>query len=187
MKTIRLFLASSKELKTEREHCEQEIGRKNKLWHEKGVFMHLDIWEDLSARLQPDGSQSGYNVYVRKADIFVLLAHTKVGMYTYEEFETAFGQFQATQKPFIFTYFKENEGNVDESLDVFKNKLSALGHFYSSFVNAHDLWIQFNKELDRLLLEDFERNDQNSFGGKSFHQQADKIYNIEKIDKADFS
>jgi len=187
MKTIRLFLASSKELISEREHFEQQVGRKNKLWHDKGFFLHLDIWENLTARMQLNGSQSGYNEHVRMADMFVLLAHTKVGMYTEEEFETAFGQFKATQKPFIFIYFKEANGQSDPSLEAFKKKVGALKHFYAVFSNANDLWNQFNKELDRLLLEGFGKNEHKNDGGRTFNQQAEKIYNIEKIDKANFS
>ena len=38
-----------------------------------------------------------------------MLFFTKVGQYTEEEFEAAIGQFKATNKPFIFTYFKDAE------------------------------------------------------------------------------
>ncbi|MCK7480153.1 MAG: hypothetical protein M0C28_24935 [Candidatus Moduliflexus flocculans] len=55
-----------------------------------------------------------------------MLFFTKVGQYTAEEFETAFGQFKATRKPFIFTYFKDapistgsaNEERLDEPVGV---------------------------------------------------------------------
>jgi hypothetical protein len=112
MKTIKIFLASSFELVAERRQFEIEINRKNKAWHDRGVFLHLDIWEDLPAQMTEGGSQSGYNKYVRAADLFVLLAHSKVGGYIDEEFETAFGIFKSTQKPFIFTYFKATDGIV---------------------------------------------------------------------------
>lgn len=46
--------------------------------------------------MSPGGSQSEYDKKVRNADLFILLAHTKVGMYTAQEFEQAFGQFKAT-------------------------------------------------------------------------------------------
>ncbi len=83
-------------------------------------FLHLDIWEDLSARMAAEGSQSEYNKKVQAADLFILLVYSKVGMYTGEEFEKAFGQFKATQKPFIFTYFKTPDGIVtDPSLEAF--------------------------------------------------------------------
>lgn len=156
MKKITLFLASSNELKPEREQFELEIYRKCKAWQEKGVFLHLDIWEDLSARMAPDGSQSAYNTRVASADIFILLAYTKVGMYTAEEFETAFGEFQSRKKPFIFTYFKTADGLLTEpSLEAFLQKLKSLKHFYSHFKDSNDLWNQFNKELDRLEADGF--------------------------------
>lgn len=187
MKKIKLFLASSAELKPEREHFEREIYRKCKAWFDRGLFLHLDIWEDLSARMAPGGSQSAYNEFVRSADLFVLLAHTKVGMYTAEEFDQAFGQFVSTKKPFIFTYFKTPDGaTTDPSLDDFHQKLRELKHFYSPFRDENDLWNQFNKELDRLETDgfaEFKRTD----GGRTLIQNAEKIYNIDQIDNANFS
>lgn len=158
MKKIKVFLASSFELKPEREYFEIEIYRKCKAWFDRGIFLHLDIWEDLSAKMSLTGSQSEYNNYVKDADLFVLLVYTKVGMYTGEEFEKAFGQFKSEKKPFIFTYFKEIAEGVktEPSLDAFHQKLKELNHFYSPFKDANDLWVQFNKELDRLEVAKFE-------------------------------
>ena len=157
MKKIKIFLASSAELREEREKFEIEINRKNKMWHNDGVFLHLDIWEDLSAKMSTTRSQDEYNKTIKDSDIFVLLAYTKVGMYTAEEFEEAFGQFKATEKPFIYTYFKNapiNTGEISRkdfnSLEDFKDKIKELGHFYSQYTDFNDLWNQFNKELERL-------------------------------------
>jgi hypothetical protein len=160
MRRIKIFLASSNELMFEREHFEIEINRKNKLWLEVNVFLHLEIWEDLSSRMSLTRLQDEYNMKVQQADLFVLLAYSKVGMYTEEEFETAFGSFQLTKKPFIFIYFKDSDNQDVESVINFKNKLTELGHFYSTFSNFDNLWSQFNKELDRIYLVDFERNQQ---------------------------
>ena len=159
MKQIKLFLASSKELKDERELFEIEIYRKCKSWFDRDIFLYLDIWEDLSAKLSVDGSQSEYNKYVQCADLFILLAYSKVGRYTEEEFENAFGKFKADKKPFIFTYFKDAPEKTEDSLEAFKKKLQDLGHFYGGFKDSNDLWNQFNKELDRLEEAKFERND----------------------------
>lgn len=158
-KKIKIFLASSKELLVDRERFEQEVYRKCKMWVGKGVFLHLDIWEDLSSRMSGTRSQDEYNKLVGDCVLFVLLAHTKVGIYTAEEFEKAFGVFKATQKPFIFTYFKEPTSIAEPSLQEFKDRLQVLGHFYDTFSNTDDLWNRFNKELDRLLLDGFARND----------------------------
>jgi len=189
MKKIKIFLASSNELKPEREQFEIEIYRKCKSWFDKGIFLYLDIWEDMSARLSLTGSQSEYNKFIRDADLFVFLAFSKVGMYTDEEFEQAFGQFKSTKKPFIFTYFKTPPTNSEDSLADFKKKLIELKHFYANFNDINDLWNQFNKELDRLETADFAENKRpgNESIPTTFNQTADKIYNIDKIEKADFS
>jgi hypothetical protein len=190
MKKINIFLASSNELKPERERFELEIYRKCKSWFDKGIFLHLDIWEDLSARMSHTRSQNEYNKFVHSADLFVLLAYSKVGMYTNEEFEKAFGQFQSVQKPFIFTYFKTTKGIFTEpSLANFHQKLKNLGHFYCQFADSNDLWNQFNKELDRLETDAFKVNKWGNAqsGERTYNQQAEKIYSIEKIDNASFS
>jgi hypothetical protein len=158
MKKIKIFLASSNELKPEREQFEIEINRKNNAWFNKEIFLQLNIWEDMSARMSSTGSQSEYNKFVEEADIFVFLAYSKVGMYTAEEFEHAFGHFQATQKPFIFTYFKTPPANTEDSLAEFKTKLRELKHYGANFTDSNDLWNQFNKELEHLELEGFEAN-----------------------------
>lgn len=187
MRKISIFLASSAELRPEREQFELEIYRKCKAWFERDIFLHLDVWEDLSAQMSVTGSQSEYNKFVQAADIFVLLAYSKVGMYTALEFEKAFGQFESHQKPFIFTYFKEPDGiETEASLDEFKQKLKSLQHFYSPFKDSNDLWNQFNKELERLEVAKFEEFVQQK-GENARIQTAEKIYNIERIDKADFS
>ncbi|MEO5998267.1 MAG: hypothetical protein ABIN89_16080 [Chitinophagaceae bacterium] len=191
MKKINIFLASSNELKPERTNFEIEIYRKCKSWFNKGIFLQLDIWEDMSARMSLKGSQSEYNKFVKESDLFVFLAYSKVGMYTGEEFEHAFGEFNSTQKPFIYTYFKTPTDNmaVDDSLAVFKTKLHELKHFYANFNDSNDLWNQFNKELERLEADGFTENKrpETNAGSSNITQTADKIYNIDKIDNANFS
>lgn len=188
MKKITIFLASSFELKPEREQFEIEINRKNKAWYDRGIFLHLDIWEDHTAKMGTEGSQAEYNKCVQAADIFVLLVYTKVGMYTAEEFKNAFGQFNATQKPFIFTYFKDPGDKATEpSLAEFHQKLKELHHFYCPFKDANDLWNQFNKELERLELAKFKESSTEGKVEIKYFQKADKIYNIGHIENANFS
>ncbi|WP_339710204.1 hypothetical protein [Cyclobacterium amurskyense] len=180
IKKIKIFLASSKELQMDRERFELEVYRKSKIWIDKGIFLHLDIWEDLPSQMSDTRTQDVYNQFVEGSDLFILLAHTKVGIYSAEEFEKAFGAFKSTQKPFIFTYFKETTLAEEPSLKEFKSRLQALGHFYNTFRNTDDLWSQFNKELDRLLLNGFDRNDwknENKNKTTTVHSQGATIKN----------
>jgi hypothetical protein len=106
MQTKKLFLASSSELKGDRDQFEIFIGRKNQEWVGKGVFLKPVIWENFLDAMSQTRLQDEYNKAIGECDIFVMLFWTKVGKYTEEEFEHAFKQFQATNKPFIFSYFK---------------------------------------------------------------------------------
>lgn len=94
MKTIKLFLASSAELKADRQAFEGFINRKNKDWVARGVFLELVIWEDFLDAVSQTRLQDEYNQAIRDCDLFLMLFWTKVGRYTQEEFETAFGRFQ---------------------------------------------------------------------------------------------
>jgi hypothetical protein len=107
MITKRLFLASSSELQADRKAFEIFIYRKNKDWVARDVFLELVVWEDFLDAVSSTRLQDEYNQAIRECDIFVMLFWTKVGRYIEEEFETAFGQFKATHKPSIFTYFKD--------------------------------------------------------------------------------
>jgi hypothetical protein len=160
--TKQVFLASSSELKEDRQEFEILINRKNKDWVDRGVFLKLIIWEDFLDALSQTRLQNEYNKAIRECDIFVMLFFTKVGQYTEEEFETAFGQFKETNKPFIFTYFKDtgakpaDPANADsKSLVTFQKKLSTLGHFYTRYQNIDSLKFHFTQQLDKLAAAGF--------------------------------
>ena len=155
--TTKIFLASSAELKDDRTKFEILIGRKNKVWREQGVFLELEIWEDFIDAMSRTRLQDEYNRAIRECDVFVMLFFTKVGQYTAEEFETAYGQFQATGKPLVFTYFKDapvSMGSINvadfTSLAAFKQKLKDLGHFQTDYVNTEALLLHFLQQLDKL-------------------------------------
>ena len=105
-KNIKIFLASSAELKEEREQFEIFIHRENQRLYENGIFIKLELWEDFIDAMSKTRLQDEYNTVVKNSDIFVSLFFTKVGKYTLEEFEAAFGQFKKTGKPLVYTYFK---------------------------------------------------------------------------------
>ena len=196
MQKKKIFLASSSELRGDRKEFEIFIHRKNKAWIDKGIFLELVIWEDFLDALSQTRLQDRYNEAIRECDIFVMLFFTKVGKYTNEEFETAFGQFKQTNKPFIFTYFKDAEittGSVNKkdlmSLLAFQKKLDQLGHFYTVYKNIDELKLKFSSQLDKLAAIGFigmNAVKEENLQMKNVIQQADKIYNIEKIDKAKF-
>lgn len=167
MDTRKIFLASSSELKDDRQAFEIFIGRKNNDWVKRGVHLELVIWEDFLDALSRTRLQDEYNRAIRDCELFVMLFCTKVGKYTAEEFETAFGQFHATGKPFIYTYFKEAQvstGSANredlQSLWAFQDKLKGLGHFQTPYQNTEGLLLHFGQQLDKLAGQGFIEFDQ---------------------------
>ncbi|MGB3496100.1 MAG: hypothetical protein WBA57_25445 [Elainellaceae cyanobacterium] len=216
MRKVTLFLASSSELKEDRDQFEIFIYRKCKAWFDQGVFLHLDIWEDFLDAMSAGGLQSEYNQAIKTCDIFVLLAFNKVGKYTAEEFGEAFGQFSEAQKPFIFTYFKTPHTTTNrndlQSLWAFEDKLNELKHYKTEYRNIEGLREHFSNQLEKLAANGFikvnpvdgteleERQDRSGTSAtvrgdnnKTYQDvqnstitDSSKNYNIDKIDSARF-
>ena len=140
-------MASSAELKEDREQVEIWINRQNKKLFASGVFLELNLWEDFLDAMSQTRLQDEYNKTINECDIFISLFKTKVGKYTEEEFDVAYETFKANGKTqYLYTYFKKFQLNSDEielddltSLKSFKAKLSDLGHFPTSVKNSDDL------------------------------------------------
>jgi len=85
------------------------------------------------------------------------LFFTKVGKFTKEEFEIAFGQFKKSNKPLVYTYFKDSNISTGkltteiETLFAFKDKLKELKHYPTIYKNIDDLLNQFRSQLDKVL------------------------------------
>ena len=158
MNIVKIFLASSSELKSDREQFEIFINRKNKEYIKKGIFLELVIWEDFLDAMSRTRLQDEYNKAVAGCDIFVSLFHTKVGKYTEEEFLKALDTFKSNGKPLIYTYFKDEAINMSKitpsvlSLLNFKQKLSDLGHFYKNYADINDLRYKFSEQLDKFII-----------------------------------
>jgi hypothetical protein len=149
-------LASSAELKSDREQFEIFINRKNKDYIKKEIFLELVLWEDFLDAMSATRLQDEYNKAIAECDIFISLFHTKVGKYTEEEFFKAFATFKENNKPFIYTYFKDTPINMSKitseilSLLNFREKLKELGHFQTIYADINDLKHQFEQQLIKL-------------------------------------
>ncbi len=166
MKKKKIFLASSAELKADREQFEIFINRKNKELVDKEQFLDLIIWENFLDTISQTRLQDEYNKAIKGCDIFVMLFSDKVGQYTAEEFETAFGQLKKINKPRIFTYFKNDSIKIGDisldnlkSLKDFQKKLKSLGHFQTEYRNIEGLREHFANQLEKLAGEERSNNE----------------------------
>lgn len=153
MRKVKIFLASSAELDSDKEQLELFVSRKNKDWHEKRIFIELTTWRDFISAMTDGRMQDQYNGYIRSCDIAVFLFHTKFGRYTKEEFDHAHDAFIICQdkikKPRIYTFFKTDKNESPEITD-FRKHIDSLNHFYDTYSGNDDLFVKLNRQLDKL-------------------------------------
>lgn len=153
--TIRIFLASSSELKADREQFKLFISEENTRLNASGVFLEVVGYENFPNEISEAGLQAEYNKALRACDMAVFLLFSKVGTFTDQEFDAAMSAFKTNQAPKIWTYFK-NEALYPEtikeddiiSLFAFKRKLKELMHYRTAYNNIDHLKYQFKIELD---------------------------------------
>jgi hypothetical protein len=155
--TIRIFLASSKELNSDRERFKLFIYEKSNRWKNRDISLEPVMWEDLAAFISQTRSQDEYNKAIKESDIFVMLYFTEVGDFTKEEFEIAINHFIKTGKIKIYTYFKNADiksGDITREFQTvldFKERLRELSHFHSVYTDTSDLLLQIDAQLDILF------------------------------------
>jgi len=151
--TVRIFLASSRELEADRNEFDRYFSRRDK------PRLKITRWEDFLDAMSATRSQDEYNQAVRESDIFVSLFATKAGQFTVEEFDAALAQFQKTGRPYIYAFFKEvpvvplAADRVGlESLLAFYDRLRDLGHYPTPYKNVEDLKLKFSEQIEKLTL-----------------------------------
>ena len=155
---IRIFVASSVELKEDRDAFDLYFRQQNDRLRKEGIYLEIVRWENLLDAMSETRSQDEYNKEIRECDVFLCLFGTKAGKFTEEEFDVAHRQFRETGKPRIFTFFEDAQVRMSKlsekgvmSLFAFKAKLRELEHFPTEYTNIHDLKLKFRDRLDKLL------------------------------------
>ena len=159
-RTIKLFLASSEELKDHRDAFDLYLRQQNDRLRNEGYYLEVIRWENFLDAMSKTRLQDEYNDAIRDCEIFVSLFRTKTGKYTEEEFDVAHRTFEETGAPLIFTFFEEPKGSYAKkhrealnSLWNFQERLSDLGHFYTEYESIEHLKLKFREQLDRLMSE----------------------------------
>ena len=175
MLTKKIFLASSSELKDDRDEFEIFINRKNKEWKGRGVFLELVIWKTFSTRCRQPDRRTNTTRPFASAISSSCCSTPRSASLPKRNSTTTLAQVRATNKPLIFTYFKDVQpstasANQDDlmSLWAFQKKLKAVGHFQTAYQNADALKLHFNQQLERLAASgfiEFKQNGSDSPGG----------------------
>ena len=107
MKELKFFLASSGELKNERDKIQifflKEVDRLIK----QGIYPKLIVWEDLKHTFRQDRIQDYFNQEMLDCDVVIVLFGKKLGEFTVEEFLLAWDQIRnnALKPKELFVFF----------------------------------------------------------------------------------
>ena len=144
MKTIKIFLASSEELKQERLELADLVENLNLRLNALGLHIQLVKWEYLDASMGPEHKQEEYNEALRDCEMCLVLYWRRFGDYTTIELDTAYQGLCAGRNPKkLYVYFKdvpELSPEIVAFRDSFPEK---YGHFYSHFQNIDTLKAEF--------------------------------------------
>ena len=183
MKEIKVFLASSEEMKDDRLLFGDFIRKLNELFNKREKKIVLLEWEDLDASYNGVRKQNEYNEHVRQSDIFIALFRTKAGKYTQEELNVAIENFKENQTPKIYIFIsklKDNE-NEDESLTKYIKYLKCeLEYFPINYSNKDEFHLHFLLQL--LIYENKKETNIKVEGDKLTFEGIE----IGKVDEIDF-
>lgn len=147
MKTIKIFLASSEELKEERTIMGDLVEHLNYVLNRQGVNIQLIKWEYLDSSMGLKHKQEEYNEKLRECEMCIVLYWTRFGEYTKQELDTAYEGRCAGENPHkLWVYFK-NLKETEERMPDLQNFMESFdkqyGHFFCHFENADTLKADF--------------------------------------------
>jgi len=158
MKTIKIFLASSGELKDERKEISLFFAQENKKLMKQNIFFELVIWEELLHSFTGERIQDYFNNEMLFCDIVIVLFHTKVGLFTIEEFNLAYQNLKNGNKPeYLFVFFKETKIPISEineeilEINKLKKEIEKLNQLYDSYTSIQDLILKIKNQVDYIL------------------------------------
>ena len=154
---ISIFLASSAELRKDREKFADFVMNLQKHYSKRGLGFQLEKWEYLDPAYNGRRKQDEYNDVIKKCDVFVALFHNKAGRYTLEEFDLAVQECQTRQLP-LFIYFREQTffdklKNGTAGLKPITDRIAKLKHFWGSYGTNDKLHLDFVLWLDSYIFD----------------------------------
>ena len=132
MKTIKVFIASSEELRLERLEFADMIQHLNRILKPRGI------------EIEPIDNHEEYNRELKNCELCLVLYWTRFGDYTKSEFDTAYSELCAGRNPQkLYVYFKDAD-EITPELRAFKESFDTqYGHFFCRFENVDTMKLNF--------------------------------------------
>ena len=155
MKTITIFLASSKELENDRNSLQALMASLDDIYEPRGIRIKCKRWEDFISYCTGERTQDQYNIVVKGSDICICMFHRKAGEYTREEFKHAMAEYaQNKERPKTYVYVRALvDGEIEEEeLKTFKKELfDKIGHYWCNYDTDDMMKLHFVMQLERLM------------------------------------
>ncbi len=160
MKTIKIFVASSEELKTERLHMADLVEHLNYVLRKSGLNIQLVKWEYVDSSMGIQHKQEEYNNTLKTCELCLVLYYTRFGNFTKSELDTAYNEFCAGNNPRkIYVYFKDCS-NASAELQEFRDSFPEnYGHFFCRFENIDTLKADFLLQLMEYLNNEVDKRE----------------------------
>lgn len=141
-----IFIASSSELKKERNELVdllQDLNRKHKA---QDIKFKPVLWEYMDSSLRAERKEDEYLARLKECEICIVLFWNTLGQYTVEELDVAEEQMQAGFLPKqVFVFFKEPCLEMDEALVDFK------AHFARNYPSVvQDIFLKTQELRDKV-------------------------------------
>ncbi|MDD3035084.1 MAG: hypothetical protein PHT25_10875 [Bacteroidales bacterium] len=147
MKKIKVFLASSiGEMKMDRLAISEATLELNDELVDNDIRLQLFMCEHHDTAIAISGKQNEYNDFIRSpCDLFINLYFSKIGSYTFEEYQTALETKRVNGLPLIYVFTKTSNNQTSEQLKDFCERLELDGveaQYYSTLDEVTDLYRQ---------------------------------------------
>ena len=153
MRKIKIFVASSDELKSEREMLAKLANSLNNRLESQDVTLIAVEWEDLDSKVstEHERKQDDYNDKLRECEWCMAIFWRKLGAYSKEEFDLACEEMKkGNNLKNLYLYFRncaESE-TITAELQKFKDDIdSKHHHFYNTYNNLDELKASFLLEF----------------------------------------
>lgn len=156
MKTLKIFVAGSKDLFNERNlfkivandlQTEFGIGGRRDVHIEVRTFENFEYF--FGEHLK--GAQDSYNQYIsNEADAVFFVFDDKVGGITREEFNVAYDAFKDDGRPRICVFSKLHPGQPNKDIAELRQMCSAVGQYYTDYADNTDLRNKIERSIRQL-------------------------------------
>lgn len=125
MNIIKVFIASSAELKRERLELVDLLADLDEEIEEQGIKLKPELWEYMDSSMGVKRKEDEYLEKLRDCEICIVLFWRTLGEYTVEELDVAVAEMHANRLPKkVYVLFKEPCDNISFELAEFKGSFS---------------------------------------------------------------